>query len=153
MTTIRSATAQTLMTLTLTLAASACAHSRESAPTPSYAAPAPAPAPRRANPVALCDAIQRDRGIPVVCKTGYVENVPSMIIGFWSGRSATAWIEPVLDKVAVPFCTSALYDNQTAFVIFNFFTDKLARGYDCRTREMTPWFSTEGKSWAATSYR
>ena len=156
MTTLRQTTAQSLITLALTLTAGACAHSANNTPAPSYAEPAPsysAPAPRRADPVALCDAIQRDRDIPVICKTGYVDNVPSMVLGFSSRRRAEAWIEPVLGKVAGPFCTDALYGNRTAYVIFSFYSDQLARGYDCRTRTMTPWYSTAGKSWENTSYR
>lgn len=98
------------------------------------------------DPVVACYAVQRDRGIPVVCETGMIENVPSMVIGFQSGRSAEAWIDPMLEAVAVPFCANASLAGRPALVFFAFYSDEVARGYNCNTGAWSPWFSTGGRS-------
>jgi hypothetical protein len=101
---------------------------------------------RPIDPIVACYAVQRDRGIPVVCKTGLIENVPSMIIGFRSGRSAQSWIDPMLDAVAAPFCANATLADRPALVFFAFYRDEIARGYNCNTGAWSPWFSTAGRS-------
>ena len=93
---------------------------------------------------AACDRVQANREVPVSCTTEYVDNVPSMIVGFRTGEEAEAWIGAFARHIGEPFCDAANRNGREARVYMTVGTgaEQLARMWSCELGKWGGWFST-----------
>lgn len=92
---------------------------------------------------AACDRVQANREVPVSCTTDYVDNVPSMIVGFRTGAEAEEWIGAFARHVGEPFCDAANRNGREARVYMTVGTgaEQLARMWSCELGKWSSWFS------------
>jgi hypothetical protein len=92
---------------------------------------------------AACDRVQANREVPVSCTTEYVDNVPSMIVGFRTGAEAEEWIGAFARHVGEPFCDAANRNGREARVYMTVGTgaEQLARMWSCELGKWSGWFS------------
>lgn len=93
---------------------------------------------------AACDRVQANREVPVSCTTEYVDNVPSMIVGFRTGEEAEEWIGAFARHVGEPFCDAANRNGREARVYMTVGTGaaQLARMWSCELGKWSGWFGT-----------
>lgn len=125
----------------------ATAGAAESAPPPSSsreAAPSPAKLATIAEASAACDQVQASVRIPVSCTTDYIDNVPSMIVGFRTAREAAEWLGPFAEHVGNPFCDAANRSGREARVYMTVGTGSAqqARRWSCELGKWGDWFAT-----------
>jgi hypothetical protein len=97
---------------------------------------------------AACDRVQANRQVPVSCTTEYVDNVPSMIVGFRNGEEAEEWIGAFARHIGEPFCDAANRSGREARVYMTVGTGaaQLARMWSCELGKWSGWFSTTAES-------
>lgn len=97
---------------------------------------------------AACERVQANREVPVSCTTEYVDNVPSMIVGFRSGEDAEEWLGAFARHVGEPFCDAANRNGREARVYMTVGTGaaQLARMWSCELGKWSSWFSTSVES-------
>ena len=120
------------------------AESAPSPPGPSEAAPPPAKLATIAEASAACDQVQANVRIPVSCTTDYVDDVPSMIVGFRTAREAEEWLGPFAEHVGNPFCDAANRSGREARVYMTVGTGpaQQARRWSCELGKWSDWFAT-----------
>jgi hypothetical protein len=135
------------------LAASACASARApvrepstAEPAPASAAPAPAPAaprPTMADASAACERVQENAEIPVTCRTDYIDDVPSMLVGFRSIDEANAWLGDFARTIGEPFCAAANQSGRPArvYMAIGSGDERRGRRFSCELGKWGDWFS------------
>jgi hypothetical protein len=135
--------------LTLVMAQWACMPPQAAAPPgapgrSAAAEPAAARAKTLAEASAACDRVQANREIPVSCTTEYVDDVPSMIVGFRSGEEAEQWLGAFAQHIGEPFCDAANRNGREArvYMAVGTGTAQRARMWSCELGKWSDWFST-----------
>jgi hypothetical protein len=79
----------------------------------------------------------------VSCTTDYVENVPSMIVGFRSPEEAERWLAPFAEQVGGPFCDAANRNGREARVYMTVGANERqrARVWSCELGKWSDWFA------------
>jgi len=96
-----------------------------------------------ADAVNRCRRVQESASIPVACKLQYLNKIPSMVIGFRNEQEAAAFLRPMAENVAGPFCDAANDSGQTAAVAV-VVGRTTARLFDCENGRWGEWFSLDG---------
>jgi hypothetical protein len=96
-----------------------------------------------AETVVACKRIQAADNIPIDCKFDYMDGKPMMVIGFTEVNTAKAYIEPMIEYVASPFCSSANTASRPAFLFFIVNSAFAGNLYSCEKAEATGWFNLE----------
>jgi hypothetical protein len=96
-----------------------------------------------ADAVNRCRRVQESTTIPVACKLQYLNKIPSMVIGFRNEEEAAAFLRPMAENVAGPFCDAANDSGQTAAVAV-VVGKTTARLFDCENGRWGDWFSLDG---------
>jgi hypothetical protein len=96
-----------------------------------------------ADAVDRCRRVQESTTIPVACKLQYLNKIPSMVIGFRNQEEAAAFMRPMAETVAGPFCDAANDSGQTAAVAV-VVGRTTARLFDCENGHWGEWFSLDG---------
>jgi hypothetical protein len=93
---------------------------------------------------AACDRVQANQEVPISCTTEYVDNVPSMIVGFRSGEDAEEWLGAFAKHIGEPFCDAANRNGREARVYMTVGTGagQRARMWSCELAKWSAWFST-----------
>jgi hypothetical protein len=127
------------------LAMSACASTQVPAREPSAAEPAPAVAapPTMADASAACDRVQENAEIPVTCRTDYIDDVPSMLVGFRTIDEANAWLGDFARKIGEPFCAAANQSGRPArvYMAIGSGDERRGRRFSCELGKWGDWFS------------
>jgi hypothetical protein len=97
-----------------------------------------------ADAVNRCRRVQESTTIPVACKLQYLNKIPSMVIGFRNQQEAAAFLRPMAENVAGPFCDAANDSGQTAAVAV-VVGRTTARLFDCENGRWGEWFSLGGE--------
>jgi hypothetical protein len=87
-----------------------------------------------------CRRIQESTTIPVACKLQYLDEVPSMVIGFRNEQEAAEFLRPMAETVAGPFCDAANSSGQHAAVAVVVGRES-ARLFDCERGQWGDWFT------------
>jgi hypothetical protein len=92
---------------------------------------------------AACQRLQADAEIPVTCTTDYVENVPSMIVGFRSLEEARQYMAPFAEHIGNPFCEAAQRSGREARVYMTVGSGdaQRARKWSCELGKWGEWFA------------
>ncbi|HTV18869.1 MAG TPA: hypothetical protein VMG12_09365 [Polyangiaceae bacterium] len=93
---------------------------------------------------AACDRVQASQEIPATCTTDYIDNVPSMIVGFESTDDANVWLGPFAERVGDPFCDAANQNGREAriYVTVGAGAEQRARRWSCELGKWGDWFAT-----------
>jgi hypothetical protein len=106
----------------------------------SVAAPAPPPVASAVEMLSSaeqsCEAAQR-LGIPVHCRLGIVDGVPSVVMEFPSHDEADKHAEAMTKRVGRPFCDEAdgLQPHAAAIIM----AEDRYRSFDCAKRQWSEW--------------
>src|SRR5690606_30641435 len=86
---------------------------------------------------AACDRLQANAKVPVTCTTDYVDNVPSMIVGFRHVQAAERWLQPFAEHIGLPFCNAANRNGREApvYMTVGAGADARARRWRCELRQ------------------
>jgi hypothetical protein len=92
---------------------------------------------------AACDGVQANSEVPVTCTTDYIENVPSMIVGFRTIQEAQQWLRPFAEQVGGPFCDAANRASREARVYMSVGEGdrQQVRRYSCELGKWGNWFA------------
>jgi hypothetical protein len=87
--------------------------------------------------------MQGSASTPVTCRTDYVDDVPSMLVGFRNLEEANAWLRPFAEQVGEPFCEAANRDRRPArvYMAVGMGEDRQARRFSCELGHWGEWFS------------
>lgn len=102
---------------------------------------------------AACDRVQANVEVPVTCATDYIENVPSMIVGFRSIHEAQEWLRPFAEQVGGPFCDAANRASREARVYMSVGEGdrQQVRRYSCELGKWGSWSTTSSRNASAPS--
>jgi hypothetical protein len=128
----------------LALLTGACASTQSPAREPSTPAPAPAaPKQTMADASAACDRVQQNARIPVTCRTDYIDDVPSMLVGFRNLDEANAWLGDFARQIGEPFCAAANETGRPArvYMAIGSGDDRRGRRFSCELGKWGDWFS------------
>jgi hypothetical protein len=102
---------------------------------------------------AACQRLQADAEIPVTCTTDYVENVPSMIVGFRSVAEARQYLGSFAEHVGDPFCAAANRSGRAARVYMTVGSGdaQRARKWSCELGKWGEWFASPPPSGEASA--
>lgn len=108
----------------------------------SLAGPAPArKAPETiAEAVQACERVQANPRVPVSCGMRYLDDVPTLVVGFRDDEEAETYLVPMAREVAGPFCDAADRASRRAAVVITIANTR-ARLYECERRRWSDWFS------------
>lgn len=136
--------ARTTAQLALCLASLSCASAQQPAPPPQTPPPSPGVPSSIAEASAACDRLQANAKVPVTCTTDYVDNVPSMIVGFRNVQDAERWLQPFAEHIGLPFCNAANRNGREARVYMTVGegADEQARRWSCELGKWGDWFAT-----------
>lgn len=92
--------------------------------------------------------MQANSSIPVSCTTDYIDNVPSMVVGFRNVREAQDWLRPFAEQIGGPFCDAANRSGREARVYMTVGSGEheQARRWSCELGKWGNWFSTNRAS-------
>jgi hypothetical protein len=92
---------------------------------------------------AACKQLHANTKIPVTCSTDYVDNVPSMIVGFRDRSEAERWLEPFAEHIGNPLCQAANRSGREARVYMTIGEDEKqqARRWSCELGKWGDWFA------------
>jgi hypothetical protein len=84
----------------------------------------------------------------VSCTTDYIENVPSMIVGFRTPEEAQQWLGPFAEQVGGPFCDAANRNGREARVYMTVGASERqrARMWSCELGKWSDWFATRSET-------
>jgi hypothetical protein len=142
--------APSYMAWLITLAGCAPARPPVSAPTAAAEAagaqpsePSPRADATLAEASAACDRVQENAEIPVTCRTDYIDQMPSMLVGFRSIDEANAWLGPFARDIGQPFCEAANRSQRPASVYMAVGSgdDRRGRRFSCELGTWGEWFS------------
>lgn len=92
-----------------------------------------------ADAVTRCRRVQESNRIPVACKLQYIDETPSMVIGFRNEQEASEFLRPMAEDIAGPFCDAANESGQSAAVAVIVGRNN-ARVFDCEHGQWGEWF-------------
>ena len=92
---------------------------------------------------AACERLQANSKIPVSCTTDYIDDVPSMIVGFRNRPEAQEWLAPFAEHIGNPFCEAANRNGREARVYMTVGTgdEQQARRWNCELAKWGDWFA------------
>jgi len=82
--------------------------------------------------------------VPSSCTTDYVDDVPSIIVGFPNADDAEKWMQPFYEQVGGPFCDAANRHGREARIYLTIGAGEAqrARRYSCEFGKWGDWFET-----------
>jgi hypothetical protein len=100
-----------------------------------------------------CAAVQQNPDVPVSCTAEYIEDVPSIIVGFRNADEAREWLGPFVEQVGGPFCDAANRTGREARVYMTIGTgaEERARRWSCELAKWSEWFQPARATAAAPS--
>jgi hypothetical protein len=92
---------------------------------------------------AACERLQANSKIPVSCNTDYVDDVPSMIVGFRNVAEARQWLAPFAEGIGNAFCAAANRHGREARVYMTVGAgqEQTARRWSCELGKWGDWFA------------
>jgi hypothetical protein len=98
-----------------------------------------------------CANVQQNPDVPVSCTAEYIDDVPSIIVGFRNPDEAREWLGPFVDQVGAPFCDAANRSGREARVYMTVGTgaDERARRWSCELAKWGAWFQPAREAAAA----
>jgi hypothetical protein len=106
--------------------------------------------PTIADASAACEQVQANVDIPVSCETDYVDEVPSMVVGFRNIAEANDWLAPFAQEVGEPFCEAANRRGREArlYMVVGAGIEQTARLWSCELGKWGEWYKPgdEGRS-------
>jgi hypothetical protein len=147
----------------LALVASACAATQAPAREPdaveperadaARAEPLSRPHPTMADASAACDRVQENTEIPVTCRTDYIDDVPSMLVGFRNLDEASLWLGDFARQIGEPFCAAANQSGRPArvYMAIGMGEERRGRRFSCELGKWGDWFSLAERGQASPS--
>src|SRR5262245_4519740 len=93
---------------------------------------------------AACDRVQQNSEVPVSCTTQYIDDVPSMIVGFRDDGAAREWMGAFAQYIGNPFCDAANRNGRQArvYMTVGIGAAQKARMWSCELGKWSDWFAT-----------
>jgi hypothetical protein len=85
-----------------------------------------------------CKRLQNNRELPVGCRTEFVDDVPTLVLGFESAADAARYSSAMDAQLSLPFCEAAYRAGRTAALFA--LTANSARQFDCEHQQWGAWF-------------
>ncbi|HKO94255.1 MAG TPA: hypothetical protein VJU61_24045 [Polyangiaceae bacterium] len=92
---------------------------------------------------AACQRLQANGNIPVSCTADYIDDVPSIIVGFRNREEAQRWLGPFAEHIGDPFCQAANRSGREARVYMTVGrgNEQQARRWSCELAKWGDWFA------------
>ncbi|MBN1652915.1 MAG: hypothetical protein JXA30_03985 [Deltaproteobacteria bacterium] len=92
--------------------------------------------------MAACRKVHETQDVPVACKAGHIDGVPSMMMGFPSAEASKQYLDVMVEHVAAPFCVAANSSNREAHVYLLLGT-RWIRRWNCEVKQWGEWVDLE----------
>jgi hypothetical protein len=92
-----------------------------------------------AEAIEACRKLQNSREIPFSCGIEYIDNIPTMMVGFSDYPEMENWLTVFDEYISEPFCKSANQSNRQAVILVYLKSSGMGNLYSCETRSLSGW--------------